>query len=131
MNDVTLRTLLSLKDQKRSLNLVFVGLDGLAPDLEHVSDRLFKKCIDLAGVKRIKFHNLRSSFAANFCMNGGDVYTLSKMLGHSTVEMTSRKYAHLHPSHLLKASHIVSFEADSEEGSPELAPNHLRVVESI
>jgi hypothetical protein len=72
--------------------------DGSQIDLEHVSNRIFKKAIATAQVKAIKFHNLRSTFAANFCMNGGDVYTLSKILNHSTVEMTSQKYAHLHPN---------------------------------
>lgn len=45
-------------------------------------------------------HVLRHSFASHFVMNGGDILTLQKILGHSTVNMTMR-YAHLSVSHLL------------------------------
>lgn len=43
-------------------------------------------------------HVLRHSFASHFVMNGGDILTLQKMLGHSTINMTMR-YAHLSPQH--------------------------------
>lgn len=87
VNDIVLKTLLSLKREGRALDFIFVNKDGGQIDLEHVSNRILKKAITTAQVKAIKFHNLRSTFAANFCMNGGDVYTLSKILNHSTVEM--------------------------------------------
>jgi|GEM_PF-592313 site-specific recombinase XerD len=39
------------------------------------------------------------TFASHFIMNGGDVLSLQKALGHSTLAMTL-KYAHLSPDHL-------------------------------
>lgn len=44
-------------------------------------------------------HILRHSFASHFMMNGGDILTLQKILGHSSIVMTMR-YAHLSPQHL-------------------------------
>jgi len=44
-------------------------------------------------------HILRHSFASHFMMNGGDILTLQKTLGHSDLKMTMR-YAHLSPEHL-------------------------------
>lgn len=44
-------------------------------------------------------HVLRHSFASHFIMNGGDILTLQKILGHSSLVMTMR-YAHLAPEHL-------------------------------
>lgn len=43
-------------------------------------------------------HVLRHSFASHFVMNGGDILTLQKILGHSSVVMTMR-YSHLAPEH--------------------------------
>lgn len=124
MNEIVFRTLKSLKEEKRSLDNVFVDKCGKELYLEHVSDRLFKAAIKRADVSPIKFHNLRSTFATNFCMNGGDIYTLSKILGHSKVDMTAKRYAHLHSSHMKKAANVIAFEANSSR----LAHDHLRLT---
>jgi len=47
-------------------------------------------------------HALRHTFASHFMMNGGNILTLQKILGHSTLTMTMR-YAHLSPGHLQDA----------------------------
>lgn len=44
-------------------------------------------------------HVLRHTFASYFIMNGGNILTLQKVLGHSSLEMTMR-YAHLSPDYL-------------------------------
>ncbi|WP_435606313.1 phage integrase [Pseudomonas knackmussii] len=46
-----------------------------------------------------KAHVLRHTFASHFIMNGGNILSLQKILGHSTLAMTMR-YAHLAPGHL-------------------------------
>mgnify|MGYP006430554647 FL=1 len=50
-------------------------------------------------------HILRHSFASHFIMNGGDILTLQKTLGHSDLKMTMR-YAHLSPEHLEKITKL-------------------------
>jgi len=50
-------------------------------------------------------HILRHSFASHFMMNGGDILTLQKTLGHSDLKMTMR-YAHLSPEHLEKITKL-------------------------
>lgn len=47
-------------------------------------------------------HVLRHTFASHFIMNGGNIVTLQKILGHSSLQMTLR-YAHLSPDHLSEA----------------------------
>nr|WP_246864673.1 tyrosine-type recombinase/integrase [Spongiibacter thalassae] len=47
-------------------------------------------------------HVLRHTFASHFVMNGRNIITLQKILGHSTIVMTMR-YAHLAKDHLLDA----------------------------
>ena len=39
----------------------------------------------------------RHSFASLFLIDGGDIFKLSKILGHATVTITERTYAHLKP----------------------------------
>lgn len=47
-------------------------------------------------------HVLRHTFASHFIMNGGDILSLQRILGHSTIQMTMR-YAHLSEEHLAEA----------------------------
>ncbi len=65
----------------------------------------FDKALKRSGIKLPKgqsTHVLRHTFASHFMMNGGNILTLQKILGHSTVTMTMR-YAHLSPDHLREA----------------------------
>jgi integrase len=42
-------------------------------------------------------HDLRHTFGARFLQRGGDIFVLSKMLGHSSVQVTQRHYAFIAP----------------------------------
>ena len=75
-------------------------------------DRVFSNCIGSfrRAVERAELdlprgqcsHILRHSFASHFMMNGGNILSLQKILGHADIQMTMR-YAHLSPDHLLDA----------------------------
>ena len=45
--------------------------------------------------KNITPHGLRNNFSRRFLMSGGDIYTLSKILGHSSVTVTEKAYLDL------------------------------------
>jgi integrase len=49
-----------------------------------------------------RIHTLRHTFASHLVMNGVDLPTVGKLMGHSDVE-TTMIYAHLAPEHLTKA----------------------------
>ena len=53
------------------------------------------------GVERTNIHGLRHTFARNWIRNGGDTFSLQKMLGHSSLEMT-RNYVNLFTSDIKK-----------------------------
>jgi integrase len=50
-------------------------------------------------------HVLRHTFASHFIINGGNILTLQKILGHHSLAMTMR-YAHLAPDHLAEARRL-------------------------
>ncbi|MBC1403634.1 tyrosine-type recombinase/integrase [Listeria welshimeri] len=66
------------------------------PRAEHYAYR-FKKYCKLAGVKTIRFHDLRHSHASLFIASGEDRFTVSKRLGHASTTFTETIYGHPFP----------------------------------
>jgi site-specific recombinase XerD len=54
-----------------------------------------------AKIENFRFHDLRHTFASSYMMNGGDLYELAKILGHSNIKMTER-YAKVARNHIAK-----------------------------
>ena len=111
LNEPAFKVLDALSRNKTHERFVFTYRDGKLIDANHLSDRQFKEAIKRSGVRRIRFHDLRTTYASNFVMAGGDIFTLSKLLGHTSVEMTAKKYAALHPSFMKGAVETVQFGA--------------------
>ncbi|HEY7336487.1 MAG TPA: site-specific integrase [Bryobacteraceae bacterium] len=61
----------------------------------------FETLLQLAGIQNFRFHDLRHTFASWYMMNGGDLYELAKILGHSNIRMTER-YAKLGKTHIAR-----------------------------
>jgi integrase len=90
-------------------DLVFPWDDGemISPDarLRDIVNEACTRC----NIPRIRTHDLRHVFASYFVMGGGDIFTLQRILGHSTPQITSDTYAHLSPGHLAGTADRVSF----------------------
>ncbi|EPB8148514.1 TPA: tyrosine-type recombinase/integrase [Clostridium perfringens] len=65
---------------------------------KHMRNYLKKAKID----KQITPHTLRNNFAKRFLMSGGDIYTLSRLLGHSDIRTTQFAYLDLTTSDIRK-----------------------------
>ena len=86
-----------LDQQKKKVGAspwVFPGPTGdpMSPDsVLHMLHRVLKR----AGVPRVRFHDLRHTFATLALQNGVDVKTVSGMLGHYSAGFTLDTYAHV------------------------------------
>ena len=60
-----------------------------------------------AGLKDVRLHDLRHSFASFLVNSGCSLYEVQKILGHHNPKVTTR-YAHLAQDSLLRAANIVS-----------------------
>ena len=73
----------------------------MSPDsVLHMLQRVLKR----AGLPRIRFHDLRHTFATMALQNGVDVKTVSSMLGHYSAGFTLDTYAHVTTDTQLKAA---------------------------
>jgi site-specific recombinase XerD len=48
-------------------------------------------------------HTLRVTFACHLIKKGVDIYTVSRLLGHSNVKVTEKHYLALDPDHIRSA----------------------------
>jgi site-specific recombinase XerD len=55
-----------------------------------------------ASLQEVTFHTLRHTFASPAVMNGVNLFTAGKLLGHKTIQQTQR-YTHLAPDHMRSA----------------------------
>ena len=94
----------------------YVESDYLFPIKEHGGsigvgnfETNFKRYILRAGLsEEYTPHCLRNNFAKRCLMNGMDIFTLSKILGHSSVEVTEQAYLDLTDEDISKQYHKAS-----------------------
>ena len=79
--------------------------------------RPFKAAVARAGIsKKFRLHDLRHTFAGLVLASGGDIFKLSKILGHSSVAITQQVYAHLHPDAFAEDYSRVAFAMPEKAG---------------
>jgi len=75
-------------------DLVFSDIDGRPIDpstLTHTFSRISK----FAGLERVRFHDLRHTFASLALLRGAKPKVISEALGHASVAFTMDTYSHI------------------------------------
>jgi len=67
----------------------------------------FTRLAKHSGVERFHGHLCRHTFAINYLLNGGDIFSLREILGHSSLEMVNR-YLHFTSSQITDRHHKYS-----------------------
>ncbi len=79
--------------------LMFTQSDGKELSRNTMKD-IFRKLKIKTGIPRLHAHLLRHTFATMYLGNGGNIYTLQTILGHTSLEMV-KKYLHISPQYVV------------------------------
>jgi len=82
------------------------GYVFLCKDLQPVSpdtlEYYFRLAVKKAGLRGVCFHTMRHTCASRLVQGGTDIYVVSKLLGHKSIQMSAR-YSHLNVESLRRA----------------------------
>jgi integrase len=84
-------------------------------------DSGFVRACRAAKIEGLRVHDLRHSYASNFVAQGGSLFALQRLLGHSDPRMTNR-YSHVAKDYLLEQSRYVGMPGRPRPPRPEIEP---------
>ena len=58
-------------------------------------NNMLKRVLDRAGIPKVRFHDLRHSYAVAAIKSGDDIKTVQENLGHATAAFTLDVYGHI------------------------------------
>jgi len=102
------RVLLELRD-KRMLEAFMKGKTSIAEDLvfpskagtvldhSNLTHYQFLPCLEHAGLRRFRFHDLRHTFGSLLIQDGTSLVYVKDQMGHSSIQITVDTYGHLIP----------------------------------
>jgi len=94
------------KPIKSNANYLFLTAGG-EPITVNTIKLMFSRLAEASGVGRLHAHLCRHTFAINYLLNGGDVFSLQQILGHTTIEMV-KHYLHFTSAQITSQHHKYS-----------------------
>jgi len=97
----------------------FLNLNGRQMTFDALKSML-QRLGQRSGLPRLHAHLLRHTFATMFLVNGGDVFTLQRILGHTTLTMVN------HYVHMAGAEIVLRHRAFSPMDNMDVSPRRAR-----
>jgi integrase len=117
-----------LRCPKGELDLVFPNGAGRPESHSNLLQRGFYPALRRAGLRKIRFHDLRHTFASLMLANGEDIVRVSRLLGHASPTVTLNIYSHLLPREHYGSTDRLAQLVYGTRDVPESAPNDESVV---
>ena len=70
---------------------------GTVIDQSNLTNYHFLPCLDRAGLRRFRFHDLRHTFGSLLMQDGASLVYVKDQMGHSSIQVTVDTYGHLIP----------------------------------
>ncbi len=78
-------------------DLIFTNSEGSPTDPNNMIKRGFHPALEAAGIRKIRFHDLRHTFASLLIDQGENLKFIQSQLGHASIQTTIDRYGHLMP----------------------------------
>jgi integrase len=87
----------ALKDGQGEIREVIFHRGGKHREQNYIC-RVFKRLLTRAGLREIRLHDIRDTFASLHLSDGASPVYVKEQLGHTSIQMTVDIYGHLIPS---------------------------------
>jgi integrase len=77
--------------------LVFLSQAGHPVDGDNLRSRVFYRLLEKAGLRHVRFHDLRHTFASLLIQQNQSLAYVCEQMGHSSIQVTVDVYGHLVP----------------------------------
>ncbi len=101
INSIVRTELLELKIKTQGSSYVFPSDEAKKGHLSWITHSFGSSC-KRANIENLRFHDLRHTCATRMLEAGADIVSVSKILGHSDINLTIKRY--IHPEEALKSA---------------------------
>jgi len=85
------------QSERPKSELVFPSEAGTPIEMNNFTQRVFKPLLVKAGLRSIRFHDLRHTFGSLLIQTGASLAYVRDQMGHSSIQITVDIYGHLIP----------------------------------
>ena len=94
--------------------------------------KAFHRCLKQAGIRKVRFHDLRHTYASQLIRTGAHPKYIQEQMGHSSIQVTMDIYGHLFAGeyrHLASRLDDPRLDQIEAESATQAQPNEVRVGE--